>query len=76
MRLSEIRLLRREQVHLEQGVVVFPKPDGWPWSRHYVSYVIQKAARGAGLRFHDLRHHGAMALNKTYIAPIVMALGG
>ena len=37
MRLSEIRLLRREQVHLEQGVVVFP--NGWPWSRHYVSHV-------------------------------------
>lgn len=113
MRLSEIRLLRREQVHLEQGVVllpqakagarpvilsdaarkivqhqleghgrewVFPNADGWPWSRHYVSHVFRKAARGAGLkdfRFHDLRHHGAtMALNKGYTAPIVMALGG
>lgn len=113
MRLSEIRFLRREMVHLEQGVVllpqakagarpvilsvaarkilqqqpeahggewVFPNPDGRPWSRHYVSHVFRKAARGAGLRdfhFHDLRHHGAtMALNKGFTAPIVMALGG
>jgi len=113
MRLSEIRLLQREMVHLEQGVVllpeakagarpvvlstsaqkvlerqleshqdqwVFPNADGAPYSRHYVSHVFRRAARGAGLKdfhFHDLRHHGAtMALNKGFTAPIVMALGG
>lgn len=113
MRLSEIRLLRREMVHLEQGVVllpqaksgarpvllsqdaqkvlrgqleahdkawVFPNPGGSPFSRHYVSHVFRKAARGGGLKdfhFHDLRHHGAtMALNAGFTSPIVQALGG
>ncbi len=113
MRLSEIRLLRRQDVHLEQGVVllprakagarpvvlnteaqdllwaqlarhdgelVFPNPDGRPYSRVHIGRVFRKAARGAGLRdfrFHDLRHHGAtMALNAGFTAPIVMALGG
>jgi integrase len=113
MRLSEIRLLRREMVHLEQGVVllptakggarpvilsaaarkiltaqleghadevVFPRPDGQPYSRVHVSRMFKNASRAAGLRdfhFHDLRHHGAtMALNAGFTAPIVMALGG
>jgi integrase len=59
---------------------VFPGPDGRPYERSYVGRVFRRAARGAGLRgfhFHDLRHHGAtMALNASFSAPIVMALGG
>jgi len=58
----------------------FPSPSGSPYSRHYVSKVWRKGARGAGLQdfhFHDLRHHRAtMALNAGFTAPIVMALGG
>jgi integrase len=113
MRQGEIRRLRREDVHLEQGVIllprakagarpvilsesarkllqaqldghdgplVFPRPDGRPWSPEHVGRAFRRAARAAGLkdfRFHDLRHHGAtMALNKGFTAPIVMALGG
>jgi integrase len=113
MRMTEIRLLRREDVHLEQGVIllptakagarpvilsdaarkilrgqldghagdlVFPRPDGRPYSRKQIGIAFRRAARGGGLkdfRFHDLRHHGAtMALNKGFTAPIVMALGG
>jgi len=114
MRMSEIRLLQRADVHLEQGVVllpkakagarpvilsaaarkllqghlekagssglVFPGPNGRPYSREQVGKVFRRFSRGAGLqdfRFHDLRHHGAtMALNAGFTAPIVMALGG
>lgn len=113
MRMGEILRLRREDVHLEQGVIllprakagarpvvlnqeakqllrdqlarhdsplVFPNPEGRPWSRVHVSRAFRRAARGVGLngfRFHDLRHHGAtMALNAGFTAPIVMALGG
>jgi integrase len=113
MRQGEIRHLRREDVHLEQGVIllpkakagarpvilseaarkilqtqleshsadlVFPRPNGRPYSREQVGKVFRRAARAGGLkdfRFHDLRHHGAtMALNKGFTAPIVMALGG
>lgn len=113
MRMTEIRLLRREDVHLEQGVILlpqakagarpvilseaarkivqqalqahaegllFPGPQGRPYSREQIGKVFRRAARGAGLKdlhFHDLRHHGAtMALNRGFTAPIVMALGG
>jgi integrase len=114
MRMSEIRLLRREDIHLEQGVIllpkakagarpvilsaaarkvlqnqlaaagsidlVFPGPQGRPYSREQIGKVFRRFSRGAGLndfRFHDLRHHGAtMALNAGFTAPIVMALGG
>jgi integrase len=114
MRMTEIRLLRREDVHLEQGVIllprakagarpvilngaaqkilrgqldqvgpgalVFPGPDGRPFSRQRIGRAFRRAARGAGLTnftFHDLRHHAAtMALNAGFTAPIVMALGG
>ena len=114
MRRTEIRLLRREDVHLEQGVIllprakagarpvilngaaqkilqgqlagatsgdlVFPGPEGRPFSRQRIGRAFRRAARGAGLRdfhFHDLRHHGAtMALNAGFTAPVLMQLGG
>jgi integrase len=60
--------------------VVFPNPDGGPYSRVHISRVFRLAAQAAGLEdfhFHDLRHHGAtVALNAGFPAPIVMALGG
>src|SRR5262249_35741971 len=59
---------------------VFPNPRGRPYSFVQVGKMFRWAARAAGLKdfhFHDLRHHGAtMALNKSFTAPIVMALGG
>jgi integrase len=113
MRQGEILRLRRDDVHLEQGVIllprakagarpvmlsqsarkllqaqlegqdgplVFPNPDGRPYSREQIGKVFRRFARGAALKdftFHDLRHHGAtMALNAGFTAPIVMALGG
>jgi integrase len=113
MRMTEIRQLRREDVHLEQGVfllpqakggarpvilseaarkivqqqlqthveaLVFPGPQGRPYSREQIGKVFRRAARAAGLKdfhFHDLRQQGAtMALNRGFTAPIVMALGG
>ena len=60
--------------------LVFPGPDGCPYSREQVGKIFRRFARGAGLpdfTFHDLRHHGAtMALNRGFTAPIVMQLGG
>jgi integrase len=74
------RALLLKQREASTGELVFPGPDGRPWSREQIGKVFRRAARGAGLqdfRFHDLRHHGAtMALNRGFTAPIVMALGG
>jgi integrase len=50
------------------------------YSREQIGKMFRRAARAAVLKdftFHDLRHHGAtMALNRSFTAPIVMALGG
>ncbi len=71
-------LLRQREA--STGILVFPGPEGRPWSREQIGKTFRKAARAAGLEdfhFHDLRHHGAtMALNRGFTAPIVMALGG
>jgi integrase len=112
MRLSEVRLLRREDVHLEQGVIllpqakagarqvilnaeavkllrtaleshddelVFPSPQGGPYSASHVGRSWRRAARRAGLKdfhFHDLRHHGAVMAAQKFPDRVLMALGG
>jgi integrase len=70
----------RARLEAHDGALVFPGPQGRPYSREKIGKAFRRAARAAGLRdfhFHDLRHHGAtMALNRGFTAPIVMALGG
>lgn len=92
MRLSEIRLLRREYVHLEQGVVLLPRAKAGA-RPVIVSAEAQKILRKQLESFRSewvfpnrqgrpydrsyIGHHGAtMALNAGFSGPIVMALGG
>jgi integrase len=74
MRQGELIALRREQVHLEQGVILLPRAKAG--ARPVIlSGEAQKILRGQlashESAFHDLRHHGAtMALNRGFTAPI------
>jgi integrase len=69
MRLSEIRLLRREYVHLEQGVILLPRAKAG--ARPVIlSGEAQKILRG------QLEGTGGAAGGLRFTAPIVMALGG
>lgn len=79
--LSELaRKILQSALEAHSGELVFPGPDGRPYSREQIGKMFRRYARAAGLRdfrFHDLRHRGAtMALNRGFTAPIVMALGG
>jgi integrase len=77
---TEAQAILARALEAAKGNVVFPNPDGRPYTRVYIGRVWRQAARAAGLsdfHFHDLRHHGAtVALNAGFTASIVMALGG
>ena len=75
-----VRILKRALGHHPDSPLVFPNPQGRPYSRVHVSRCWKRAARSIGLRdftFHDLRHvKPTEAANDGASDAILQRMGG